>query len=140
MSIMDDYYGKIPQEHIRKNFDVESLKRSIGFAQDDLKMIRQYIQAAQDQVAVAEKVTFRNYVEFRKENNYCTHHINYRFLVYRLPDIPNAHNVADYESLTVPELNGKEKGSFNNPFLGNEKKAAVEFARMLAKKYDATIS
>ena len=93
-----------------------------------------YIQVAEAQLERVMGCRFKWYVEFRKEANYATKHINYRHNVFRLPDIPdaeqNATRIYAYDS-----TDSHAKGGFNNPFLGNEKNAAIEYALALSAKH-----
>jgi arginine utilization protein RocB len=133
----DQYYGEGVIATQLKDFDVESLKRDLKYAIEDRAQLDRYIKTTRDQIERAKVTTFKTYVEFRKEHNHATGHINYRIRVFSLPDIPDAIQTAREMSIRVPEIDGyhKEKGSWNNPFLGNEKKAAIEFAQKIVEKF-----
>lgn len=127
-----EYYGEKPQELLKREFSLESLERDIKYAEEDIHHIQKYLEVAKGQLALAMETSLKYYVEFRKEHNYSTKHINYIILVYQLPDIPDANKNARSMYLYTPQ---SDPGSHNKPFLGNEKKAAIEYARSLSKKY-----
>jgi hypothetical protein len=133
----DQYYGEDVIATQLKDFNVESLERDLKYALEDRVQLDRYIKAIRDQIERAKVTTFKTYVEFRKEHNYSSGHVNYRIRVFSLPDIPDAMHAAREMSIRVPEIDGyhKEKGSWNNPFLGNEKKAAFEFTRKIVEKF-----
>ncbi|MGD0535876.1 MAG: hypothetical protein ABR999_10645 [Methanoregula sp.] len=137
MTLVDQYYGEEAQASQRKDFDTESLERDFKRAQEDKALIEKFIRITREQFERAKATPHKTYVEFRKEHNYSSGHINYRIRVYALPDIPDAQHNARELIIQCPELDGyhKEKGTYNNPFLGNEKKAAVEFAQTIIAKF-----
>ena len=134
MSVTDQYYGKEPRDRLLKSFERDALMRDITRAKEDLADIAMYIKVAEEQLERVKQCRFKWYVEFRKETNYATKHINYHHNVFQLPDIPdaekNATRIYAYDS-----RDSHVKGGYNNPFLGNEKKEAIAYALELSAKY-----
>lgn len=131
-------YGEESRNALPKQYCVESLERELQNANDDLREIRLFIMKADHQLHIAKSTPLKYYVEFRKEFNYATKHINYIILIFQLPDIPDADKVATRMYVWRPEdVDGR--GTHNKPFLGNEKKSAVEYAVALSIKYHAKV-
>ena len=133
---IDKDYGKEVQEKLIKEYRQESLEGDIQRAKEDIKILQSFLIAAEQQLNIVKVTPFKHYVEFRKEHNYSTKHINYIILVFQLPDIPDADKNARRMYLYMPS---SEPGGHNKPFLGNEKKQAIEYACMLSEKYNAEI-
>ncbi len=131
-----EHYGEKVRESVLKEYDTDSLERDIKYAEEDLKDIKEYLRITNDQLIKARGTRSKHYVEFRKEHNYATKHINYIILVFQLPDIPDADKNARRMYLYMPS---SEPGGHNKPFLGNEKRQAIEKARSLSEKYNAQI-
>lgn len=129
-----EYYGPDPRARLLKNYQKDELQRDLTRAKEDLGEIALYIRVVENQIEITKAARFKWYVEFRKENNYGTKHINYRHSAFQLPDIPDADKNAT-RIYAYDYKNGKEKGGFNNPFLGNEKKGAIAYALELSAKY-----
>jgi hypothetical protein len=128
----EESYGEKALETVLKEYSVESLEADLRYAKEDLAVIKKYLQITDDHLEIVKKTPLRWYVEFRKEHNYSTKHINYYALAFQLPDIPDADKNA---RRMYPYNPNTDQGTHNKPFLGNEKKAAIEYAVSLSAKY-----
>jgi hypothetical protein len=111
------------------------LERDLLYAAEDLGVIQRYIEQISKHIETARSTRLNWYVEFRREHNHATKHTNYRIAAFQLPDITDAETRARRMYASIPYA-ANPKGSPSNPFLGNEKRLAIECAREMSEKYD----
>lgn len=128
----EENYGEKALESVLKEYSQESLTADLKYAQEDLAVIKKYLQITGDHLEMVKKTPLKWYVEFRKEHNYSTKHINYYALAFQLPDIPDSDKNA---RRMYPYIPNNTPGTHNMPFLGNEKRQAIEYAKSLSAKY-----
>jgi hypothetical protein len=131
---IDKDYGKEIQEKLIKEYRQESLEGDIRRAKEDIKILQSFLIAAERQLNIVKVTPLKYYVEFRKEHNYSTKHINYIINIFQLPDIPDAERNAN-RMYSWSHDDCSRKGTHNSPFLGNEKKDAIAHALAMSAKY-----
>jgi len=131
---IDQAYGKQPREYMRKIFDRDAIERDISRAKEDLGEIALYLREAEAQLDLIKATPLKWFIELRRQKNYGTGHTNITIHPYQLPDLPDAEKIAMKMYEHRPGVD-KDKGTMNNPFLGNEKKAAVQAALLASARH-----
>ena len=115
-----DSFGQGARDKLKTEYNAEYIQRDIGYARRDIGEIEQFIRAAHDQLEVIKKTVF----------------------VYEVSIERRDYNKVEYfvSSAQVPQVEGGQHHKIyphddSKRFVGKDRKAAVEYARELSKKY-----
>jgi hypothetical protein len=128
MTSIFDNYGERAREHLKEEFNADSIQRDIGYAERDKKDISTFITSAKEQIAVIEKTTFKRYIDFKKGRDYYAGKIEFSVSVYQVPQVPGN------EKLKVYSDDGKR-------YIGNDKRkeAIGDVLKLIVKYPDAEL-
>jgi hypothetical protein len=125
---MNDYNCREKQE-IERCYNLDQLARKVGYAEEDIRVIQEYIILVKAQIGKVESTKFAEEVHL-KRSEYGG--VDFYVSLHHVPDVPKPDN-ADYNwHLSYPITEDKS-------FSGKERSQAIKYAEMLAAEHNAPI-
>lgn len=114
-------------QDIQKEFDINSLKNKSEYIMKDIADLQKHLDKINNQALKVLNTDFYNEVRCTREKSWYDKKVYYIVTAYKIPktDVPGAYKQMYHR--------------IHKRFGGLEKKAAIEYAEELAKKYNCNI-